>query len=319
MQEVHNSDSNNKRSKPIPKPPLIKKPGFLQTIFKRKKEIPPGLWTKCPDCGQLIFENELKHNLNVCPKCNYHFQLSALERIKLLVDPNSFVEMDPYMESIDILGFTAVHSYTDRLQKYKESTGLREAVITGTAKIGGYDVALGVMDFGFLGGSMGSVVGEKITRLVEHAIDKRLPLIIISASGGARMYEGLVSLMQMAKTAGALAYLDVAQIPYISVLTHPTTAGVLASFASLGDLIIAEPKAMIGFAGPRVIKETTQASLPPGFQTAEFLLEHGLIDAIIPRSQLRAKLIYFLSILRPGRSRRQISLEMMADMIKSTP
>lgn len=297
-QQPQKSGAEDARKK-IPKPPLFRKPSFLSAFFGKKKEIPPGLWTKCPSCSELLYEKQLNENLRVCPKCSYHFPISATERIQLLVDPGTFEEMDRFLESIDILGFEAVHSYKDRLQKYQQSTGLRDAILTGTAQLGGKKIALGVMDFGFLGGSMGSVVGEKVTRLIERSIQERLPLIIISASGGARMYEGLFSLMQMAKTACALAYLVEARVPYISVLTHPTTAGVMASYASLGDLIIAEPKAMIGFAGPRVIKETTQATLPPGFQTAEFLLEHGLIDQIIPRHQLRQKLILFLEYLKP--------------------
>jgi acetyl-CoA carboxylase carboxyl transferase subunit beta len=196
-----------------------------------------------------------------------------------------------------VLKFTGVAAYTDKLQEYQKSTGLKDAVITGIGKIGGHRVALGVMDFSFLGGSMGSVVGEKLTRLIEAGTEKGLPVIIISTSGGARMYEGMFSLMQMAKTSGALGYHARARLPYISVLTYPTTAGVMASFASLGDLVIAEPGAMIGFAGPRVIKDTTQAELPPGFQTAEFLVDHGLIDAIVPRKEMKERLADYLEFL----------------------
>jgi acetyl-CoA carboxylase carboxyl transferase subunit beta len=196
-----------------------------------------------------------------------------------------------------VLEFTGVASYKEKLEAYQQSTGLKDAVITGLGKIGEFKVALGVMDFAFLGGSMGSVVGEKLTRLIESGTSRGLPVIIISTSGGARMYEGMFSLMQMAKTCGALAYHAKARLPYISVLTHPTTAGVMASFASVGDLILAEPGAMIGFAGPRVIKDTTQAELPPGFQTAEFLLDHGLIDAIVPRKELKERLIYYLDFM----------------------
>ncbi len=303
MKNNQNSNKPEPGKKPA-KPPFFRKPGFITSIFRRKKEIPPGLWTKCPKCGELIYNKDLTAHQRVCPKCQFHFPISAWERIRLIVHPDSFVEMDGGMESVDILGFTGVHRYVDRLEKYRKSTGLKDAIVTGVAKIEGRPVALGVMDFGFLGGSMGSVVGEKVTRLIERAIRERLPLILISASGGARMYEGMFSLMQMAKTAAALAYLAEERIPYISVLTHPTYAGVMASYASLGDLILAEPGAMIGFAGPRVIKETTQATLPPGFQTAEFLLEHGLIDMIVPRQKLREKLAYFLDFLRPAPPRR---------------
>jgi acetyl-CoA carboxylase carboxyl transferase subunit beta len=205
--------------------------------------------------------------------------------------------MDANMTSVDVLNFTGAASYTSKLEKYKKSTGLKDAVITGLAKMGDHRVALGAMDFSFLGGSMGSVVGEKLTRLIETATSKSLPLIIVSTSGGARMYEGMFSLMQMAKTCGALAYHAKQRLPYISLLTDPTTAGVMASYASVGDLILAEPGAMIGFAGPRVIKDTTQSELPPGFQTAEFLLDHGLIDAIIPRKELKSRLIEYISYM----------------------
>jgi acetyl-CoA carboxylase carboxyl transferase subunit beta len=210
--------------------------------------------------------------------------------------------MDAEMTSVDVLNFTGVASYVSKLEDYQKSTSLKDAVITGICKIGEHRAALGVMDFSFLGGSMGSVVGEKLTRLIEKATEKTLPLIIISTSGGARMYEGMFSLMQMAKTCAALAYHAQARLPYISVLTHPTTAGVMASFASVGDLIIAEPGAMIGFAGPRVIKDTTQAELPPGFQTTEFLLDHGLIDAIVSRKEMKPRLIEYLNYLTGGQN-----------------
>jgi acetyl-CoA carboxylase carboxyl transferase subunit beta len=269
----------------------------------RKKDIPEGLWTKCPKCGNMIYDKELDENLKVCQPCGYHFPIGARERIHSLVETCSFEEMDAEMTSVDILKFTGVASYTSKLDSYQQSTGLKDAIITGIGTMGPHRVALGVMDFSFLGGSMGSVVGEKVTRLIEMATTKELPLIIISTSGGARMYEGMLSLMQMAKTSGALAYHAKARLPYVSVLTHPTTAGVMASFASLGDLIVAEPGAMIGFAGPRVIKDTTQAELPPGFQTAEFLLDHGLIDIIISRREMKEKLVTFLDFL--GESRRQ--------------
>jgi acetyl-CoA carboxylase carboxyl transferase subunit beta len=269
----------------------------------RKKDIPEGLWSKCPKCSNMIYDKELDDNLKVCNQCSFHFPIGARERIHSLVETCSFEEMDADMVSVDILEFTGVASYTAKLAAYQQSTGLKDGVITGVGTMGRHRLALGVMDFSFLGGSMGSVVGEKITRLIEKATEKELPLIIISTSGGARMYEGMFSLMQMAKTSGALAYHARARLPYLSVLTHPTTAGVMASYASLGDLIIAEPGAMIGFAGPRVIKDTTQAELPPGFQTAEFLLDHGLIDAIIARQEMKEKLVTFLDYLTDRRRR----------------
>ncbi len=263
----------------------------------RKRDIPEGLWTKCPKCATMVFDKELDDNLKVCPKCQHHFAISARERIHSLVETCSFEEMDADLASVDVLEFTGVASYKEKLEVYQKSTGLKDAVITGIGRIGEFRVALGVMDFSFLGGSMGSVVGEKLTRLIEAGTEKGLPVIIVSTSGGARMYEGMFSLMQMAKTSAALAYHSKHKLPYISVLTHPTTAGVMASYASLGDLIIAEPGAMIGFAGPRVIKDTTQAELPPGFQTAEFLLDHGLIDAIVPRKEMKSRLIFYLDFL----------------------
>jgi len=269
------------------KPKLAAKP--------RKRDIPEGLWTKCPKCSTMVFDKELDENLKVCPHCQHHFPIGARERIHSLVETCTFEEMDADMVSVDALNFTGVASYTSKLRSYQQSTGLKDAVVTGIGKIGEYRAALGVMDFSFLGGSMGSVVGEKLARLIERGTEKGLPVIIISTSGGARMYEGMFSLMQMAKTCAALAYHAKSKLPYISVLTHPTTAGVMASYASVGDLIIAEPGAMIGFAGPRVIKDTTQAELPPGFQTAEFLLDHGLIDAIVPRKEMKARLITYLS------------------------
>ncbi|HEX4119751.1 MAG TPA: acetyl-CoA carboxylase, carboxyltransferase subunit beta [Verrucomicrobiae bacterium] len=267
----------------------------------RKRDIPEGLWTKCKKCGVMIYDKELDANLKVCPKCNYHFTISARERIHALVETCSFEEIDATMESVDMLNFTGVSSYTAKLEQYKKETNLKEAVCTGIGRIDRHRVALGVMDFSFLGGSMGSVVGEKLTRLFEAATDKGLPIITIAASGGARMYEGMFSLMQMAKTCGALAYHARNRLPYISVLTNPTMAGVMASFAAVGDLILAEPGAMIGFAGPRVIESTTQSELPAGFQTAEFLLEHGLIDAIVPRLEMKAKLCAYLEFLMEGR------------------
>ncbi len=275
---------------------FVKKPKLASKA--RKREIPEGLWTKCPKCSTMVFDKELDENLKVCAICQHHFPIGARERIHSLVETCTFEEMDAEMISVDVLNFTGVASYTSKLAAYQRSTGLKDAVITGVCRIGECRSALGVMDFSFLGGSMGSVVGEKLSRMIERATEKELPVIIISTSGGARMYEGMFSLMQMAKTCAALAYHAKARLPYISVLTHPTTAGVMASYASVGDLIIAEPGAMIGFAGPRVIKDTTQAELPPGFQTAEFLLDRGLIDAIVPRMELKSQLINYLGFFR---------------------
>ena len=267
----------------------------------RKRDIPEGLWTKCPSCDTMLFDKELDENLKVCMKCGHHFPIGSRERIHSLVETCMFEEMDASMASVDMLGFKGASTYKSKLEAYKKNTTLKDAVVTGLCKIGDQRVALGVMDFSFLGGSMGSVVGEKLTRLIERATEKELPVIIISSSGGARMYEGMFSLMQMAKTCAAVAYHAKARLPYLSVLTHPTTAGVMASYASVGDLIIAEPGAMIGFAGPRVIKDTTQAELPPGFQTAEFLLDHGLIDAIVSRKEMKAQLIAYLNFLTAGK------------------
>jgi len=269
----------------------------------RKKNIPKGLWTKCGKCAELIYDKDLEESLKTCKSCGYHFPIGARVRLASLIDEKSFKEMDAGMTSVDILKFTGVASYPSKLERYRESTGESDAVITGLCLMGPHRVALGIMDFSFLGGSMGSVVGEKLPRLIETATKKKLPVIIVSTSGGARMYEGMFSLMQMAKTCGALAYHSEARLPYISVLTHPTTAGVMASYASVGDMVIAEPGAMIGFAGPRVIKDTTQAELPPGFQTAEFLLDRGMIDAIVTRIRMRDSLINYLDYLSASLSK----------------
>jgi acetyl-CoA carboxylase carboxyl transferase subunit beta len=285
---------------PLSQPPqLPKKPKLGSGKSKTKKrEIPEGLWTKCPKCATMVYDKELDENLKVCPKCNHHFPIGSRERIHSLVETCTFEEMDAQMASVDVLEFKGVATYASKLEAYKKNNAfLKDAVVTGLCQIGSHRAALGVMDFGFLGGSMGSVVGEKLTRLIERATEKGLPVIIISTSGGARMYEGMFSLMQMAKTCAALAYHAKSRLPYISVLTHPTTAGVMASYASVGDLILAEPAAMIGFAGPRVIKDTTQAELPPGFQTAEFLLDHGLIDSIVSRREMKQQLISYLDFL----------------------
>ncbi|HEV8493505.1 MAG TPA: acetyl-CoA carboxylase, carboxyltransferase subunit beta [Candidatus Angelobacter sp.] len=267
----------------------------------KKRDIPEGLWTKCGKCSTMVFDKELDENLKVCPHCQFHFKIGARERIHSLVETCSFEEMDADLTSVDPLQFVDRIPYPKRLQEHLASTQLKEAVITGIGKIGEHRVGLGVMDFSFIAASLGSVVGEKLTRLIEKATEKELPLIIISTSGGARMQEGMLSLMQMAKTCGALAYHAKNRLPYISVLTHPTFAGVMASFASVGDLIIAEPGADIGFAGARVIKDTTQAELPEGFQTAEFLLDRGLIDAIISRKEMKSQLIEYLNFMGAGR------------------
>jgi acetyl-CoA carboxylase carboxyl transferase subunit beta len=275
--------------------PIFQKPSLKSGTQKR--EMPEGLWQKCPECGEVIHNLELLKNLKVCPKCGHHFTLSAAERIHNVLDSDSFQEFDANLISKDVLKFTGVAAYSDRLSSYQEKTGMKDAVVTGFGQIEQKPVAIAVMDFHFLAATMGSVVGEKITRVIEKATASRRPLIIVAASGGARMYEGMLSLMQMAKTSGALARHAEAELPYISVLTHPTTAGVMASFASLGDLILAEPKCMVGFAGPRVIRETTHQDLPPGFQTAEFLLGHGFIDLIVRRSELRSTLSRLLDYL----------------------
>ena len=273
---------------------IFKKPA-LKAESRKKRDIPHGLFQKCPGCGEVVHDIELAQNLRVCPHCDYHFALSAKDRIDNLLDPESFVEMDADLKSVDTLRFQGMATYKDRLKNYQERTGLTDAVISGYGMIDGYKVALAVMDFGFLAATMGSVVGERITRTIEYGTDQRAAVVIVSASGGARMYEGMLSLMQMAKTSGALARHAEQRLPYISVLTNPTTAGVMASFASLGDVIIAEPKSMIGFAGPRVIKETTHQDLPKGFQTAEFLQEHGLIDIIVHRKKMREHISQLLS------------------------
>jgi acetyl-CoA carboxylase carboxyl transferase subunit beta len=283
---------------------FIKRKLKLGGTKSKKREIPEGLWQKCPKCETMLFDKELDENLKVCAKCEYHFSIGARERIHSLVETCTFEEMNAAMISVDVLQFTGASSYKDKLASNWKKTNLKDAVITGVGRIGEHRVALGVMDFSFLGGSMGAVVGEKLTRLIEAGTEKGLPVIIISTSGGARMYEGMFSLMQMAKTCAALGYLAKARLPYISVLTNPDYAGVMASYASVGDLILAEPGAMIGFAGPRVIKDTTQAELPPGFQTAEFLLDHGLIDAIVPRKEMKDRLQEYLAFMMAGRNAR---------------
>ena len=277
---------------------------FSKPVFTsdKKRELPAGLWTKCPSCGEIIHNLELERNLRICIKCDHHFALTARDRLELILDEHTFEEHDANLISVDTLKFTGQASYTDRLRKYQSSTGLKDAVICGLGTIEGKEVSIAVMDFNFLAATMGSVVGEKITRAIERATAQKIPIIIISASGGARMYEGMLSLMQMAKTCGALARHSDAKLPFISVLTNPTTAGVMASYASVGDVIIAEPKCMIGFAGPRVIRETTHQELPPGFQTAEFCLDHGLVDMIVHRRKMKETLAGLLGYFTPDRA-----------------
>ena len=256
----------------------------------KKVVIAEGLWIKCDSCKEIMYGAEVERAGRVCPKCHYPFRISSRERIGLLADGGSFEEYQSGLASVDPLGFKDTKRYRERLRSAREKTSMEEAVVTGLARIGGYPAMLCVFEFAFLGGSMGSVVGEKLTRAIELAIDKHVPVIIVSASGGARMQEGILSLMQMAKTSAALSRLAEARLPYLSVLTDPTTGGVTASFAMLGDVILAEPRALIGFAGPRVIAETIRQPLPEGFQRSEFLLEHGQLDLIVERRELKETL-----------------------------
>ena len=271
--------------------------------------IPEGLWVKCDSCKEIVYRAEVERAGRACPRCRYPFRIGARERIASLVDEGSFEEREQGLRSKDPLGFKDTVKYTERLKSARGKTGLEDAVITGVAKIGGYPLALAVFEFAFMGGSMGSVVGEKLTRTIELAVAKRLPLLIVSASGGARMQEGILSLMQMAKTSAALMRLGRERLPYVSLLTDPTTGGVTASFAMLGDVIIAEPRALIGFAGPRVIAETIRQPLPEGFQRSEFLLEHGQVDLVVERRELRETLRRLLAFfaacppLAPDRAR----------------
>jgi acetyl-CoA carboxylase carboxyl transferase subunit beta len=263
----------------------------------RKITIPEGLWVKCDNCKEIIYKKEVARNANVCPKCNYHFRISARERLDALYDDARYREFDGEIAPVDALGFVDTKAYAERLVSYQKATGLKDALISSEGLMGGMPVIIAVMEYGFMGGSMGSVVGEKIARAAERAHDAHCPLMVISCSGGARMQEGALSLMQMAKISAALARLDERGIPYISILTDPTTGGVTASFAMLGDLIVAEPKALIGFAGPRVIEQTIRQKLPVGFQRSEFLLEHGMIDIIVDRAQMRDTLIQCLNFM----------------------
>lgn len=256
--------------------------------------MPDDVWTKCPACSAILYTKELRRNYGVCGKCGYHFRLTAPQRIPLLSDRHSFEELDANLRSADPLNFRDVKRYRERLRRAEKSSGSVEAVVSGRARIMNVPLMLGVFNFSFMGGSMGVAAGEKLTRLIEIGRDERRPVVILSASGGARMQEGIFSLMQMAKVSAALTRLSEARIPYISVLTDPTTGGVAASLAMLGDVILAEPGALIGFAGPRVIEKTIRQTLPPGFQRAEFLLEHGILDRIVPRSSLREEIAAIL-------------------------
>jgi len=270
------------------------------TVTVKKRDIPNGLWSKCPACNELIYKQAVEDSLHVCPKCQHHFPLPRQQRIAMLTEPGSFEEWDARLSSVDMLAFQGVDSYAEKLAANCKKTGQHDAITCGKALMGTHTVGFGVMDFSFLGASMGSVVGEKVTRLFERSTELGMPVVLICASGGARMYEGLYSLMQMAETSAAIARHTAAGLAYIPVLTHPTMAGVMASFATLGDVIVAEPRALIGFAGPRVIKETTQADLPPGFQRSEFLLKHGLIDWVIPREELKDSLVRLLDFMDAG-------------------
>jgi len=262
-----------------------------------KKVIPDDLWIKCESCGEILYKKELEKNLKVCPRCQFHYGLSPEEYIPILLDPESFTEYDHDIQSVDPLKFVDRIKYTDRLQKALVSTGKNEAVVAGEGEIEGIKIQVGLMDFGFIGGSMGSVVGEKIARAARRALDNHQGLIIVSRSGGARMMEGIFSLMQMAKTSAYLGRMHEEGLPYISILLNPTTGGVTASFSMLGDVNIAEPGALIGFAGPRVIKQTIRQDLPEGFQRSEFLLEHGILDMVVPRHEMRSTVIRLLHFM----------------------
>jgi len=267
----------------------------LAPAEEKKVQVPEGLWTKCKNCNEIIYTKEIERNLNVCPKCDYHFRITARQRIDLTLDEGTFVEIDGNVHSVDFLEFKDSKKYKDRIKAaMKKSTS--DAVVSGEGEIEGLPVVVSVFDFGFMGGSMGSVVGEKITRGAELALEKKIPFIVFSSSGGARMQESILSLMQMAKSSAALGRMKEAGVPFISVLTDPTTGGVTASFAMLGDVNIAEPRALIGFAGPRVIEQTIRQKLPEGFQRSEYLLEHGMVDMIVPRSEMKQRLSQLLRI-----------------------
>ena len=271
---------------------------IASSTAEKPSRVPEGLWIKCPGCTQLIYKKDLEESLNVCPKCAYHFRIGAAERLRGLFDDGRYAEHFPNLISTDPLQFTDTKPYRQRLQSTIKSTGLKDAVIVATGRLDGLDVVAAAMEYTFIGGSMGVVVGEKIARAVEMALERRQPVIIISCSGGARMMEGALSLMQMAKVCAALARLDRARLPFISVLTDPTTGGVTASFAMLGDLNVAEPRALIGFAGPRVIEQTIRQKLPDGFQRSEFLVEHGMLDLVVDRREMKGTLGRVLRFMR---------------------
>ena len=257
---------------------------------EKPSRVPEGLWVKCPGCAQILYNKDLESNLHVCPKCSHHFRIGAAERLRVLLDDGGWTEHDANLTSTDPLRFTDTKPYRDRLRGAQQSTGMKDAVVVATGRLDGLEVVVAAMEYAFIGGSMGVVVGEKIARGAEIALERRNPLIIVSCSGGARMMEGVLSLMQMAKICAALARLDRARVPFVSVLTDPTTGGVTASFAMLGDLNIAEPRALIGFAGPRVIEQTIRQKLPEGFQRSEFLLEHGMLDLVVDRREMKGVL-----------------------------
>ena len=276
------------------------KGGSKRPVGDRKVDMPEGLWAKCNHCNEFIYRKEVVRNANVCPKCDYHFRISAAERLELLCDDSSWEEFSSHIGPVDALDFTDTKTYISRIDEYQKRTGRKDAIVTVETTIDGIPTILAVMEYAFMGGSMGSVVGEKITLAIERALETQRPLIIVSSSGGARMQEGALSLMQMTKITAALARLDRAHLPYVSVLTDPTTGGVTASFAMLGDLNIAEPRALIGFAGPRVIEQTIREKLPEGFQRSEFLLEHGMLDLVVPRNQLKETLARAIRYLLPA-------------------
>lgn len=266
-------------------------------VAQEKKNIPEGLWHKCESCGEIVYSKKMEQHHWVCPSCNFHFRISCRKYIALLLDDGALEEYDNNLQSTDPLQFKDSKRYTDRIKAANQKSGDTEGLVAGISKIGGIELSFAIMDFSYIGGSMGSVIGEKVARAIERSIDRRIPLIIVSCSGGARMQEGVLSLMQMAKTSGLLAVLAEKRIPFISVLTHPTTGGVMASFAALGDVIIAEPKALLGFAGPRVIKQTIGQDLPEGFQSSEFQLAKGFIDRIVDRKDLRPTIISLLNFM----------------------
>ena len=273
-----------------------------QPPVDRRLKMPEGLWVKCQACKEMVYKKEVVRNANVCPKCNYHFRISSHERLEMMLDGGHYEEFDTNIAPVDPLGFADTKPYAERLVEYQQRTGLKDAIISCTGTIEGHPVVVGIMHYGFMGGSMGSVVGEKLTRCAERALEEQKALITISCSGGARMQEGALSLMQMAKISAALARLDEARLPFLSILTDPTTGGVTASFAMLGDLNLAEPRALIGFAGPRVIEQTIQQTLPEGFQRSEFLLEHGMVDMVVERTRMKEVIASCLEFMSPPSS-----------------